>query len=364
MRDLLPAHMPFSSYKKSFSFTTETDDMAPRLRSKGSVSNNDSSTSKSGGTSENGSSPANIKSSPPPAKNGAAEVEEEEKEEDGRVSLPASSFEGAALRASRQGKGVEPSSSRLSSESDSEDIIIATRHPQSESDNMPSESMREPNNGSSNLSDLGSTPEPGDHELVRLAGEERRRKLQMCECEGWCTCEKYKTFYGFTPYDEVILDAEAYNSAPHDYKAKAGTKRKRAATTDTEAHSEKFGSAAKRSRASLTDAQNEDHENDFGSLLSSSSPSKRTSDASNRSRFAVEGDDSDLPSQTHLSERVLANEQLEESSMRSTLNNGKSHNAFGDKRAGKKPYAEKVYSWDRGEKPMRPPTGWVGGEWV
>lgn len=332
--------------------------MAPRLRSKGSASNNDSSTGRSDRASENGSSPANIKSSPPPAKNAAAEVEEEEKEADDRVFLPASSFEGAALRASRQGKGVEPSSSRLSSESDSEDIIIATRHPQSESDNMPRESMREPNNGSSDLSDLGSTPEPGDPELVRLAGEERRRKLEMCECESWCTCERYKTFYGFTSYDEAILDAETYNHAPSNEKAKAGTKRKRAATD------EKTESAPKRSRALLSDTQNEDYENDFGSLLGSSFPSKRTSDASSRSRFAVEGDDSDLPSQTHLSERVLANEQFEESSMRSTLNNGKSHNVFGDKRAGKKPYTEKVYSWDRGEKPMRPPTGWVGGEWI
>lgn len=195
--------------------------MAPRLRSKASASNNDSSTGGSDRASENGSSPANIKSSPPPAKKAAAEDEEEEKEEDDRVSLPASSFEGAALRASRQGKGVEPSSSRLSSESDSEDIIIATRHPQSESDNMPSESMREPNNVSSDLSDLGSTPEPGDPELVRLAGEERRRKLEMCECESWCTCERYKTFYGFTSYDEVILDAETYNHAPSNEKAKA-----------------------------------------------------------------------------------------------------------------------------------------------
>lgn len=338
--------------------------MAPRLRSKGSARNNDSSTSKSDSAGENGSSPANIRSSPPPAKNAAAEVEEEGKEEDDRVSLPASSFEGAALRASRQGKGVEPSSSRLSSESDSEDIIIATRHPQSESDNMPSESMHEPNNGSSDLSDLGSTPEPGDPELVRLAGEERRRKLQMCECEGWCTCERYKMFYGFTAYDEAVLDAETYNSTTPTYKAKAGTKRKRTVSTDTEAQSDNAGSATKRSRASLPDTQNEYHENDFGSIPGSSSPTKRTSDASSRSRFAVEGDDSDFPSQTHLSERVLANEQFKESSMRSTLNNGKSRNIFGDKRAGKKPYKEKVYSWDRGEKPMRPPTGWVGGEWI
>ena len=337
--------------------------MAPRLRSKVSATINDSGTSKSDSAGENGSSPANIKSSPPPAKNAAAEVEDEEDEEDDRVSLPASSFEGAALRASRQGKGVEPSSSRLSSESDSEDIVIAARHPPSESDIVPSESMREPNSGSSDLSDLGSTPEPGDPELVRLAGE-RRRKVQTCEREGWCTCERYQIFYGFTPYDDVILDAEAYNPAPANKKAKAGTKRKRSATDDTETHSDNSGLAAKNSRASLTDTQNEDHESDFGSLPSSSSSSKRTSDASSRSRFAVEGDDADLPSQTHLSERVLANEQFEESSMRSTLNNGKSHNVYGDKRAGKKPYTEKVYSWDRGEKPMRPPTGWVGGEWI
>ena len=339
--------------------------MAPKLHSADSASVNDSSKSKSDGDSESGSRPASIKSSPPPAKKAAAEDEDGEKEGDDRVSLPASSFEGAALRASRQGKGVEPSSSsRLSSEYDSEDIIIATRQPQHESDHMPSENRREPNTGSSDLSDLGATPEPADPELKRLAGEERRRKLQMCECESWCTCERYKIFYGFTSYDEVILDAETYKSAPANDKAKAGTKRKHAATTDTETHGDDAGTAAKRSRASITDTQNEDYEDDFAFLLSSSSPSKRTSDASNRSRFALEGDDFDLPSQTHLSERVLSNEQFEESTMRSTLNNGKSHNLFGDKRAEKKPYTEKVYSWDRGEKPMRPPAGWVGGEWI
>ncbi|GAB7324545.1 hypothetical protein MBLNU13_g08449t1 [Cladosporium sp. NU13] len=339
--------------------------MAPKLRSQVSASNNDSSTSKSDRDSESSSRPASIKSSPPPAKKAAAEDEEQEEEDDDeRVSLPASSFEGAALRASRQGKGVEQSSSRLSSEYDSEDIIIAPRRPPSESDNMPSDSRRDANTGSSDLSDLGATPEPVDPELVRLAGEEGRRKLQMCECESWCTCERYKDFYGLTSYDEVILDAEAYNHAPSNDKAKSGSKRKRVATDDTETHSDKAQSAAKKSRTSITDTPNEDYENDFGSLLRSNSQFSRASDANYRSRFAVEGDDSDLPSQTHLSERVLANEQFEESSMRSTLNTGKSHNVSGDKRDAKKPYTEKVYSWDRGEKPMRPPSGWVGGEWI
>lgn len=108
--------------------------------------------------------------------------------------------------------------------------------------------------------------------------------------------------------------------------------------------------------------QNEGYENDSGDL--SSSQSKHTSDSNTRSHDEAEGSNSDLPSQTHLSERVLANEELPESSMRSTINNGKKSNAFDDERDTNKTSTEHVYSWDRGDKPMRPPTGWVGGEWI
>jgi hypothetical protein len=262
------------------------------------------------------------------------------------ISLPASSFERAAHRASRQGKAAGPSSSSLlSSEYDSEDIIVAPRPSQGEFTPQPRSSTM------SDLSDLGATPEPEDPELVRLAGEERRRKLDLCECEGWCTCEKYAIFYGFTPHDNS--NAGSDRSSADDSDAKTGTKRKRTP--------EDTATAGKKPRTSTTSTQDE---NDSGSL--NSPQSKTTSDSNNTSQDATELSDSDLPSQTHLSERVLANEQYPESSMRSTITSGKRRNAFDDdnENAAKKTRTEQVYSWDRGDKPIRPPHGWVGGEWI
>jgi hypothetical protein len=384
--------------------------MAPRLRSAGSTSVNDSSLARSDGASKNGSRPASIKSSPPSVKNAAAQGGQSDDENDeasplpggdavetaaadtpsdpkddrgdnDRVSLPASSFERAAHRASRQGKAAGPSSSsRLSSEYDSEDIIVAPRHSQRESTPQPRSSTmsdgdlkapesssppnsgdtssgnkRNPNGSSSDLSDLGATPEPEDSELVRLAGEERRRKLDLCECEGWCTCERYKIFYGFAPHDEES-DAGSDRSPAYNEEAGTGTKRKRVP--------EDAAIVAKKPRTSTTSTQDEDYENDSGFL--DSSQSKSTSDSNNRSHDAADLSDSDLPSQTHLSERVLANEQLPESSMRSTITSVKRRNVFDDDNEHdvKKTRTEQVYSWDRGDKPMRPPAGWVGGEWI
>ncbi|KAM0704490.1 hypothetical protein Q7P35_008724 [Cladosporium inversicolor] len=362
--------------------------MAPRLRSAGSTSANDSSIARSGGDSENGSRPASIKSSPPPAKKAAAQEgqpDDDEEENDlplpGKADKPSASssqqFERAAHRASRKGLGPS-SSSRLSSEYDSEDIVVAPRRSERESTPEPRSSTaddddlkapesssprdsgntsngtgREPNTGSSELSDLGSTPEPADPELVRLAGEERRRKLQLCECDGWCTCERYKIFYGFGPYKKDS-DAGSDRSAAHDDdKAAKGTKRKRAPDTDT---------SPRKKRTAATDTQDEDYDADLGNM--SSYQFKDTSDSNNTSLPTAEESDFKLPSQTHLGERVLANEQLPESSMRSTINSGKGSNAFDDKRDTNKIRTEQVYSWDRGDKPMRPPTGWVGGEWI
>ena len=224
--------------------------MAPRLRSAARTSANDSSLARSDGTNENGSRPASIKSSPPPAKKAAAQEgqpDDDEEENDlplpGEANKPSASssqqFERAAHRASRKGLGPS-SSSRLSSEYDSEDIVVAPRRSERESTpesrsstadnddlkapesysprdsgNTSNGTVREPNTGSSELSDLGSTPEPADPELVRLAGEERRRKLQLCECDGWCTCERYKIFYGFGTYKKDS-HAGSDRSAAHD----------------------------------------------------------------------------------------------------------------------------------------------------
>jgi hypothetical protein len=360
--------------------------MAPRLRSAARTSANDSSLARSDGTNEYGSRPASMKSSPPSAKKAAAQVGQSDNEndeesplpggeadetaaadtpsaskddrgDDDRISLPASSFERAAHRASRQGKAAGPSSSSLlSSEYDSEDIIVAPpRHSTPNSGDTNNNTRRKPNSSSSDLSDLGATPEPEDPELVRLAGEERRRKLDLCECEGWCTCEKYKIFYGFAPRDNTS-NAGSDRSSAHDDEASTGTKRKRTPDADL---------AAKKPRTSTTSTQDEASEDDSAFL--NSSQSKTTSDSNNRSQDSTELSDSDLPSQTHLSERVLANEKLPESSMRSTISHGKRRNAFDDdddESAAKKTRTEHVSSWDRGDKPMRPPHGWVGGEWI
>jgi hypothetical protein len=361
--------------------------MAPRLRSAGRSSTNDSTNAGNNGDSENGGRPASINSSPPSAKNAAAQggqPDDDENDEaspalpgdadetaaedrpssskddrgdDNQVSLPASSFERAAHQASRKGKAVGPSSSSLlSSEYDSEDIIVAPRHPPEPSSppnsgDTSNKNRPKPNGSSSDLSDLDSTPEPVDPELIRLAGEERRRKLELCDCEGWCTCERYKIFYGFGPYEENS-DSGAGSAAKDNDKAVPSTKRKRAAATDAE-DNDQVGATAKKMRAAMTEMQNEDFEDDFGFL--SSSQSKDSSDSNNTSHDAAEGSDFELPSQTHLSERVLANEQFPESALRSTLTNDKRRNDFEN---------EQVYSWDRGDKPMRPPAGWVGGEWV
>lgn len=359
--------------------------MAPRLRSAARTSANDSSLARSDGTNENGSRPASIKSSPPPVEKASAQeggrsddendeasplpggeadetaaadtpsASRDDRGDDDRISLPASSFERAAHRASRQGKAAGPSSSSLlSSEYDSEDIIVAPRPSTPNSGDTNNNTRRKPNSSSSDLSDLGATPEPEDPELVRLAGEERRRKLDLCDCEGWCFCEKYKIFYGSAPRDNNSI-AGSDRSSAHDDEASTGTKRKRTPDADT---------AAKKPRTSTTSTQDEASENDSAFL--NSSQSKTTSDSNNRSQDAAELSDSDLPSQTHLSERVLANEKLPESSMRSTITSGKRRNAFddGNESAAKKTRTEHVYSWDRGDKPMRPPHGWVGGEWI
>ena len=194
--------------------------------------------------------------------------------DDDQVPVPASLFERfqrAANRPSRKGAGPS-SSSLLESEDDSEDIIVAPRQSQGKSTaakDTPQPRSSKAGGASSDLSELGSTPEPVDPELVRLAGEEKRRKLELCQCEGWCTCERYNIFYGA---------------------------------------------------------------------------------------------DSDLPSQTHLSERVLAGEELPESSMRSIVNSGKRSAAFDDERDGKKRRVEQERSWDRVGKPKRAPAGWLG-EW-
>ena len=289
---------------------------------------------------------------------------------DEQLSLPASSFEDIAKRAKRKGEPAAPSSDeRLSSEYDSEDIIVAPRHSEREStgvkDTPRSRSSNEagghsqarssssPRNtgdadnedepglhgGSSDLSDLGATPEPPGTELRSLEREQRRRKLELCECEGWCTCERYKIFYGFGS-EEANSQAGEDDSVKRNVEAGPSTKRKRASNVNTE----------------------DEHDENILEHPSSSQ-SHKTGDSNNKLHDAAEGSDSKLSSQTHLSERVLANEQFPECAIRSTINSGKRRNASESERAAKRPRTEKLYSWDRGAKPARPPVGWVGGEW-
>lgn len=201
----------------------------------------------------------------------------------------------------------------------------------------------EPNGDSSGLSELGATPEPSDPDLLRLAREQKSREFDLCECEGWCSCERYKIFYGFGAAEE---DEEHAGTGP---PVKTDQNRK------TEA-------PAKKKPLSAAAAEDGPDENVFENP--SSSQSDNTSDSSNtKPSEEFEGSDSDLPSQTHLSERVLASEQFPLGDMRSTINSGKGkgkrRNAFDSERA-----AKRVFSWDRGTKPSRPPAGWAGGKWV
>lgn len=77
-----------------------------------------------------------------------------------------------------------------------------------------------------------------------------------------------------------------------------------------------------------------------------------------------EEDEDEFPSQTHLSERVLAGELFAESGMRSTIEDKKRRCDSEDERGSKKIRVGQVFSWDCVAKPPRPPTGWVGGVWL
>lgn len=262
-----------------------------------------------------------------------------------------------------------------SSESDSEDIIVGRRTSQHEptvtpqprllvtsSDDPPAESSsplpnsdldeedeRETNDSSSDLSDLGATPEPPDPELLRLVQEQRTRKLDLCECEGWCSCEKYKIFYGFG-HQEQSSDADDASSTETGQK------------NETPAEEQTVSKAA-----SEADAEDKDDE-DVPANPSSSQKDDASDSANNKQAEAPEASedfdsDSEFPSQTHLSERVLASEEFPESSMRSTINKGKRANNFEEESAVKKTRTDQVFSWDRIKKPSRAPAGWAGGKW-
>jgi hypothetical protein len=71
--------------------------------------------------------------------------------------------------------------------------------------------------------------------------------------------------------------------------------------------------------------------------------------------WAARGTDGRLlvPSQTHLSEYALSNERFPTSAMRSTI---AAEERYEERR-------ERAFSWDRMEKPVLAPVGWVGEEW-
>jgi hypothetical protein len=71
--------------------------------------------------------------------------------------------------------------------------------------------------------------------------------------------------------------------------------------------------------------------------------------------WAARGTDGRLlvPSQTHLSEYALSNERFPTSAMRSTI---AAEERYEERR-------ERAFSWDRMEKPVLAPVGWMGGEW-
>jgi hypothetical protein len=294
--------------------------------------------------------------------------------EDDQASLPVNSFERAANRSASHGATLSDDEDE-SSESDSEDIIVAPRtsqytpadikntpqarssiidsgdqHAQSStplpnSEEVDKEAERQPGGGSSDLSELGATPEPPDSELRRLARQQRRRVLELCKCEGWCCCDRYKIFYGLGDQDQ--------SSAVGDVSS----------TPD----GQKVGATAQKRPASGSDAAEDEADEDvFGNP--SSSRNDISSDTNKQAKAPVESD-LDFPSQTHLSERVLANEKFPESAMRSTIyldgkGKGKRRNYFENEPSPKRARIKQVFSWDRSAKPSRPPTGWSGGEWV
>jgi hypothetical protein len=297
----------------------------------------------------------------------------EDDSEDDKASLPVNPFERAVNRSASHG-ATHSDEEDDSSESDSEDIIVAPRTSQNKpadtnkipqarsgivdsgdqhvesssplphSEEVDKEHERQPNGGSSDLSDLGATPEPPDSELRRLARQQRRRVLELCKCEGWCSCDRYKIFYGLGDQEQSPAVGDV-SSTPDG---------------------EKLGIAAKKRPTSGTDAEEEADEDVFGN------PSSYHNDVPsdvNKQAEAPEKFDLDLTSQTHLSERVLANEIFPGSAMRSTVDmgdkgKGKRRNDFEDEPSPKRTRTKQVFSWDRVAKPSRPPTGWSGGEWV
>jgi hypothetical protein len=297
----------------------------------------------------------------------------EDGSEDDNASLPVNPFERAANRSASHGATLGDDEDE-SSESDSEDIIVAPRtsqyksadtkntqqarssiidsgyqHVQSSSSlpnsaEVDKEDERQPHGSSSDLSELGATPEPPDTELRRLARQQRRRVLDLCNCEGWCSCERYKIFFGLGNEEQSPV-VGSVSSTPDG---------------------QKVGAAAKKRPTSGTDADDEADEDVFGNP--SSSRNDILSNA-NKQAGAPEGSDLDFPSQTHLSERVLASEKFSESAMRSTVDldekgKGKRRNYFGDEPSRKRTRTKQIFPWDRVAKPSRPPTGWSGGEWV
>ena len=60
-----------------------------------------------------------------------------------------------------------------------------------------------------------------------------------------------------------------------------------------------------------------------------------------------------VPSQTHLSEYALSNERYPTSAMRSTIAAEERYEE----------HRERAFSWDRMEKPVLAPVGWVGEKW-
>lgn len=332
------------------------------------------------------------------------EDEDEDESENDKTSIPASSFEDVANRSARKATAMidrEVSNS----ESDSEDILVGPRnsqyessnanetpnprfsvmgssglHPRSQSpspasdelgaevldnhndsvassekddgssssssegDDSSYEAEGKVDDGSSGLSDLSSTPEPAEPELVHSKDHQKRHKLHVCKCEGWCSCERYTIFAGFGP-------SEMDDDAPRGIATKKSSESDATSTQD---------------HALEADADQEDNEDITKNTTSRREISPIDGGNERHEADVLEEDENEFPSQTHLSERVLAGKLFAESGMRSTIENKKRRcdsEDDEDERDPKKIRAGQVFSWDRVAKPPRPPTGWVGGVW-
>ena len=205
----------------------------------------------------------------------------------------------------------------------------------------------------SELSSLGPTPEPPNPELMRLEQARKSRERPLCTCEGWCSCIKYKAFYG---HQQTFEGSNATGSCTENGGTKdVGHGDVEAEENETEEDDGEEngvgGNLVEKDGSGMDAAENNSGEDEALS-----------SDEAAYEPFIIRDPAGlNLPSQTHLSERVLAGEEFPTSAIRATLppSERDDHTT-----AELDDFGEQVFSWDQRARPRRPPVGWVGREWI